>query len=573
MVGSTVLVERAGVAVSAVLSRLVQHFMSLPAPLDRRVVVARDLRVPMDDGVDLAADMYTPRGVASHPTILVRSPYGRGGPLGFLLGRVFAERGYRVVMQSCRGTFGSGGVFEPNFHERADGLATIRWIGRQSWFDGRLAMNGPSYLGGVQWAVADAAEPELRALCTHVTYSNIASHWYRGASFALDDAIDWSTMVSEQETGRFHGAKELVETRLRRIDRVINQLPIAELDERVMGKRVNFWREFVDHASIDDPFWVPIDHSYRLAQVTAPVLQVGGWYDIFLPTQLADYATLTAAGNQPRLVIGPWTHTAPKGFAVQIAESLRWLDRHVRGTAPAADVDGTLPVRLFVMGSDEWREFATWPPPGYRTERWHLHAGGRLDPADPIESAPDTFTYDPADPTPVVGGTQLRRSGGRRDQARTEQRRDVLVFTSRVLTADVEVIGEINAEIHMTSDLGHYDVFVRLCDVDIHGRSTNVCDGIQRVSPENRPSALDGIHAVGVTLWPTAQTFRAGHRIRVQISSGAHPRFARNLGTNEPIASATTVRVAHQTLHHDPHHPSAITLPVTTVPTSTPETS
>jgi len=108
-----------------------------------------------------------------------------------LLGRVFAERGYRVVMQSCRGTFGSGGVFEPNFHERADGLATIRWVERQSWFDGRLAMNGPSYLGGVQWAVADAAGPALRALCAHVTYSNIASHWYRGESFALDRNPIW----------------------------------------------------------------------------------------------------------------------------------------------------------------------------------------------------------------------------------------------------------------------------------------------------------------------------------------------------------------------------------------------
>ena len=541
---------------SEVLSRLVQRIMSLPAPVDRRVGVARGVRVPMDDGIDLVADMYTPAGVGAHPTILVRTPYGRSGPMGLVLGRVFAERGYRVMMQSCRGTFGSGGVFEPNFHERADGLATIRWIARQSWFDGRLAMNGPSYLGGVQWAVADAVGPDLRALCTHVAYSNLASHWYRGESFALDDAIDWTTMVSEQERGRFRGVKALLETRLRRIDRVINDLPIAELDEQVLGRRVDFWREVVDHAASDDPFWAPVDHSHRVAQVTAPVLQVGGWYDIFLPNQLADYATLVAAGNQPRLVIGPWTHIAPNGFAAQVTESLRWLDRHVRGFAPAVDGDDARPVRLLVMGHDEWGDFATWPPTGYETERWHLHPDGRLDPADPTASAPDTFTYDPADPTPVVGGTRLRRTGGRRDQARTEARNDVLVFTSSILTADVEVIGEIHAEIHMTSDLEHFDVFVRLCDVDARGQSTNVCDGIQRVSPEHRPSSLDGTQPVRVTLWPTAQCFRAGHRIRVQIGSGAHPRFVRNLGTNEPIAGATTMRVAHQTLHHDPERPS-----------------
>jgi putative CocE/NonD family hydrolase len=531
------------------MSRLVQRVMSLPAALDRRVVVEPGVRVPMDDGVELAADVYTPAGIGPHPTILVRSPYGRGGPLGLVLGRVFAERGYRVVMQSCRGTFGSGGVFEPNFHERADGLATVRWIERQAWFDGRLAMNGPSYMGGVQWAVADAAGPALRALCTHITYSNIASHWYRGGSFALEDTIDWTTMVSEQEVGRFHGTKTVLETRLRRIDRVINQLPIAQLDERVMGQRVGFWHEFVDHASSDDPFWARVDHSAKLPEVTAPVLQVGGWYDIFLPTQLADHDTLVAAGNQPRLVIGPWTHISPQSFVVQVNESLRWLDRHVRGVTRGGEAGDALPVRLFVMGAREWRDVASWPPPGYRAQRWHLHPGGQLDPADPTDSEPDTYTYDPADPTPIVGGTLLRRSGGRRDQARTETRPDVIVFTSEVLTSDVEVIGEITAEIHVSSDLEHFDVFVRLCDVDAKGRSTNVCDGIERVSPQR---------------WPTAQRFRAGHRIRIQVCSGAHPRFARNFGTGEPIATATTMRVAHQAIHHDPQRPSAMILPVKT---------
>jgi putative CocE/NonD family hydrolase len=536
--------------------------MSLPPALDRRVAVERGVRVPMDDGVELAADVYTPARTGPHPTILVRSPYGRGGPLGLVLGRVFAERGYRVVMQSCRGTFGSGGVFEPNFHERADGLATIRWIQRQSWFDGRLAMNGPSYMGGVQWAVADAAGPSLRALCTHITYSNIAEHWYRGGSFSLADTIDWATMVSEQETGRFQGAKQVLEARLRRIDRVINHLPVSELDERVMGRRVGFWHEFVDHPSPDDPFWAPLDHSARLAEVAVPVLQVGGWYDIFLPTQLADHGRLVAAGNQPRLVIGPWTHIAPQGFAVQVRESLRWLDRYVRRVTSTQAGDA-LPIRLFVMGANEWVELPSWPPPGYKAQRWHLHAGGRLDPGEPTESNPDTYTYDPADPTPVVGGTLMRRSGGRRDQTRTESRADVLVFTSDVLTTDIEVIGEIATEIYVSSDLENFDVFVRLCDVDTKGRSTNVCDGIERVS-QRRPPAPSGIWSVRVALWPTAQQFRAGHRIRIQVSSGAHPRFARNLGNGESLATATTMCLAHQAIHHDPHYPSAIVLPIKT---------
>jgi predicted acyl esterase len=162
-----------------VTTRVLARLMSLPPARDRDVAEELDVGITMDDGVVLLADLYAPAGAGPHPTVLVRSPYGRRGPLGLLLGRVFAERGYRVVMQSCRGTFGSGGIFEPNVNERADGLATIRWIEARPWFDGRLAMNGPSYLGGVQWAVGDDEGPSLRALCTHVTYSDITRFWFR----------------------------------------------------------------------------------------------------------------------------------------------------------------------------------------------------------------------------------------------------------------------------------------------------------------------------------------------------------------------------------------------------------
>jgi putative CocE/NonD family hydrolase len=261
-------------------------------------------------------------------------------------------------------------------------------------------------------------------------------------------------------------------------------------------------------------------------------------------------------------VIGPWTHISPDGFKVQVRESLRWLDQHVRGE-PAVDRGaGPLPVRIFVMGANRWRDVASWPSPGYPVARWYLQSRGRLDRNEPGSGEPDSYTYDPADPTPIVGGTLMRRSGGRRDQARTERRRDVLLFTSDVLKRDVEVIGEVFAEIHVSSDLEHFDVFVRLCDVDSKGRSFNVCDGIERVSPLRRPRSPGGIWAVRVALWPTAQLFPAGHRIRVQVGSGAHPRFVRNLGTGEPLASGTAMRVAHQRIYHDREHASAVFLPV-----------
>ncbi len=330
-------------------SWFVARTLKLPRAHDTAVSFERDVRVPMDDGVALLTDIYTPAGAGPHPTILVRSPYGRRAPLGLVLGRLFAERSYRVVIQSCRGTFGSGGVFNPNFNERADGLATIRWIEQQPWFDGRLATNGPSYLGNVQWAVADDSGPALRALCSHVTYSNISRHWFAGGSLSLEDAVEWTSMVNTQEE-RFAGLKSMLQTQVRRLDRVINELPVIDFDQRIVGRRVPYFRDIVEHPDIDDPYWEPLDHTARVASVVAPVLQVGGWYDIFLPSQLDDYRTLVAAGNPPRLVIGPWTHTASKGFATQTIESLRWLDCNVRGMRT---VDATLPVRVFVMGAEQ----------------------------------------------------------------------------------------------------------------------------------------------------------------------------------------------------------------------------
>jgi putative CocE/NonD family hydrolase len=545
------------VARVGLIARLVERLAKLPPATHAAGPVERDVPIPMDDGIQLLADVHHPAGAAPAPSVLLRSPYGRRN-VGGLLGALYARRGFRLVVQSCRGSFGSGGGFRPQFDERADGLATLRWIERQPWFDGRLAMSGPSYLGYVQWAIASEAGDRLAALCPHITMSNLAAHWYAGGSFSLDDAIGWTAMVSTQER-RFAGLARLLRRMERRVAHHIDALPLLTLDERILGREVPFWRDFVTHASLDDPFWGPADHSKRIADVRAPVAMVAGWYDIFLPVQLADYRTLAAAGNPPWLVVGPWTHTAPAGMAEQLRDSIAWLGAHLRGDRSLLRND---PVRLYVMGAGEWRGFDRWPPPGYRAEAWHLHAGGRLAREAPFASEPDRYRYDPADPTPIVGGTLLSARAGRRDQRTTEARADVLSYTSEPLERDVEVIGEVEASIFVSSSLGHFDVFVRVCDVDERGRSTNVCDGIQRVEPGRGTPRADGVLPVRVSLWPTAQRFRRGHRIRVQVSSGAHPRFVRNLGTGEPIATGTALRASEQSIQHGPGCASAIHLPV-----------
>lgn len=284
--------------------------------------------------------------------------------------------------------------------------------------------------------------------------------------------------------------------------------------------------------------------------MTVPVSSIGGWYDIFLPGQIRDFTTLQAAGRPARLTIGPWTHTSLDNTLTR--EAVEFGLAHARGEQPPERA----PVRLYVTGEEAWRDFASWPPQGYEGRRLHLHPGGALAVEPPTAPRSDGYRYDPADPTPSVGGVTMPPGAGRVDNTALEARPDVLTYTTPVLDEDVEVVGEVSAEIWFRSSLPYADVFVRLCEVDAQGRSVNVCDGLTGLT------GADELGRATVRLWPTAHRFRRGRRIRVQVSSGAFPRYARTPGTGEPLATATTLRAADQSVHHGPEHPSAVILPV-----------
>jgi uncharacterized protein len=536
---------------------LLGRTMKLPRAASEGVRVERDLRVPMPDGAELLADLYSPEATGPMPTVLVRTPYGRRGGYGLLYGLVYAQRGLQVLVQSTRGTFGSGGTFSP-FDEREDGLATLSWIERQPWHEGKIGMAGASYLGLVQWALAAEAGDRLSALVPVVTASQFHGATYDGG-LALESMASWHTMVTVQEE-RLAGLRML--GRLARLRDAYNHLPLAELDEKVLGRPSEHFRSALQRTAADDPYWQVRDHAATLSKVTAPVMLIAGWHDIFTPWQLADYVALRAAGCDVRLLVGPWTHISRGLWAVSTRESIRFL------RAQLLDDQRLLRrprVRVYVGGAGEWRDLRDWPPPRAQTLRLHLHAGGRLGARSPQPSAPDAYVYDPADPTPSLGGPVLL---GRRpvvDNRRLEDRPDVLVYTAGPLRRGLEAIGPVMAEIHFRSNLQHFDVFVRVCDVDRLGVSRNVCDALCRVTPELQQPDEEGVHRVAFALWPTAHRFRRGHRIRVQVSSGAHPRYARNAGAGEPIGSATELRSAAQEVFHEPDHPSAVVLSVTSV--------
>jgi uncharacterized protein len=412
-----------------------------------------------------------------------------------------------------------------------------------------------SYLEVVQWPVAADAGPDLKAIAAQITTSDPATAIYQGGAFSLQTMLAWTDQVAHQE-------RRLALLRQRQADRRLaslhNHLPLGDLDQLATGHRVSYWQDWLANDQPSDPYWACRSYSHKVPDVTAPVSFVGGWHDVFLPALLADYTTLAKAGHQPYLLIGPWRHTDQQVIAASVRDTLAWLRAHLLGDRSQLR---PAPVRIFVGGTSEWRDLPAWPPPA-QPQTWHLHQAGRLHPGPPQRSEPDRYTYDPADPTPSIGGPAAHQGEPQPDNRALEPRPDVLTYTSPPLDHDLEIIGEVTASLFVRSTRGHTDFFARLCDVHPDGQSVNICDALLRLTPGHPAPGPGGIIRAHVGLWPTAHRFPASHRLRLQISSGAHPRYARNTGTGEPPATATALTAAHQHVYHDPTHPSAIILPV-----------
>ncbi|MCW2937635.1 MAG: X-Pro dipeptidyl-peptidase domain protein [Actinomycetia bacterium] len=523
-----------------------------------RINTERGLRVPMPDGTILLADRYAPAGADRPPTILVRTPYGRRGASAMINGLPFAYLGFQVLVQSVRGTFGSGGEFDPLGDEREDGLATVEWLKKQDWFGGTFATYGPSYLGYTAWAIAAEAGPELKAMAAQITASSFRDAAYVGGAFALESTLTWADLTARQERplGMVQGGL-LSKRRAMRAAR--SGRPLSELDMLTNGATMPFFQDLLANQDPNSPYWDKRDFTATVGQVDAAVTLLGGWYDVFLPWLLKDYLALRAAGRRPYLTIGPWWHADARHLVVSTRESLAWFRAHLLDDYRGLRAN---PVRVYVTGAGVWREFKDWPVPGARTERWHLEPGGGLGERGPLVSAPGTYRYDPADPTPSLGGPTLLGSSKPVDHRPLESRDDVLLFTSQVLRADLDVIGPVAADLYVRSSREHTDFVVRLCDVAPDGVSLNVCEGGLRLVPGSSQADGDGVRRVRVEMWPTGHRFQRGHRLRVHVASGAHPKVALNPGSGEPLGSAVTLLAAEQEIFHDPDRPSAILLPV-----------
>ncbi|MGO8728536.1 MAG: CocE/NonD family hydrolase, partial [Streptosporangiaceae bacterium] len=470
----------------------------LPEPLCG-VAVERGIAVPAGDGVTLVTDHYVPLTDGPRPALLVRSPYGRGFPWDYVYGALFAGQGFHVIIQSCRGTGGSGGEFEPFRDDAADGQAAVAWLRQQEWFNGALGTVGASYLGYTQWALATDPPPELGAMAVQVGSDDFQQFLYPGGVFALEATLTGTTAMLSMEHGFARFALAIARL-LRHRRRAERDLPLIDAYPAAFGRRAAFFEGWLAHPDPADPYWAP-RRAPVAAQLVPPANLLTGWWDVCLDPTLAQYRRLRAAGREVRLTVGPWDHTSGfnRDMPVLFGEALGWLQAHLCGDHSGLPDQ---PVRVHVGeigGPGEWRDLADWPPPGACSQLWHLHGDGTLAAGPPARPAVSSLRYDPAAPTPSVGGPSMdRNNAGPRRNDRLEARADVLTFTSPALGEPLEVIGPVSIRLQVRGSSPHFDVFARLCDVDAKGHSWNVCDGLVRLG-DGSTAGTEGTGGAGGT--------------------------------------------------------------------------
>jgi uncharacterized protein len=513
----------------------------LRAPAPRNSYTVSETRTPARDGVVLIGDHYAPDTASPRGTVLLRTPYGRGFPTSSQHGRFFAARGYHVLIQSVRGTFGSGGTFEPMAQETEDGQDTVAWLRTQPWFDGQLATLGASYLGWAQWALLQDPPPELRTAIVYVGPHDFREAVFGTGAFTLGDFLGWSSQMTEQEDGNL--VRRLIRgaTGPRRLAPVLAGLPLADAADPLLRGRAPWYRTWLSHPEGDDPFWTAYRAGGALARIDVPVLLIGGWQDLFLDQTIKQYETLRDRGVDVGLTVGPWTHlqTGTTALPQLIGESLAWLDSRMANEPSAR----TEPVHVFRTGEKAWHALPFWPPAGQAERSFAVLQDGRLGPKP--RSGTVTFRYDPTNPTPSVGGRVLTGSMGVRDNRALEARPDVVTFTSDPLTAPLDIAGRPVVRLAVTVDNPYADVFVRLCDVDERGRSRNFSDALRRL---DRTAPAGRVQQLELTLDACFHRLAIGHQLRLQVSGGAFPRFARNLGTDGTPAAGAVLKASRHTI-------------------------
>jgi uncharacterized protein len=538
---------------------------------DAGVVRKFNVRIPLREGITLSADLVLPEKLPA-PAVVVRTPYGKAGERQSQRGTIMAKGGYACMHVDVRGRGDSDGSFQPYRNDGPDGAYVIAWAAAQEWCTGDVATLGGSYGGRIQWLAALEQPPALRAMVCVVTPSDPFVEWPTGLPTPMH--INWFR-ATDGRMPQYIDDVDWME--------VYRHRPLLTMDEAA-GFAAPLWREELRHRTLDG-WWEPVRYQHRIAEIDVPVLHISGWYDDEQIGTPANFAAMVAAGRSgQRLLMGPWGHAVnmvrklgevdfgPDALIDMDAYTLAFLDEHVKGIKPDP---APAPVRIFVMGANEWRDEQAWPPADAPSTVFHLSSGGHansrygdglLVPAAVTdEQTPDEWTHDPDRPIPFITDQSSAQIGGPDDYHGVESRGDVLVFTSDPLSEPLEVIGPVKVVAHVATSAADTDVTAKLLDVHPGGFAQRLCDGVARLRYRDgfdaeRPVTPGEVYEVEIRMWDTCVRLPAGHRLRVEIASSAFPKFDVNLGTGGDMITETEGVIATNRLWHTPSRPSRLIL-------------
>lgn len=583
--------------------------------MGQQITVEFDVPAKMRDGVVLRANVYRPEGEGRWPVLLTRLPYGKDFPLGASVmdPAQVARRGYVVIVQDTRGRMTSEGAWEPFIHEALDGYDTVQWASQLPYSNGKVGMYGASYYGFTQWSAAVLQPPALKAMVPFITWNDpLNGVVFRGGAMELGSAASWNLMMGLDVLMKRHrGNPQALGRSIYMLAKEMDALGSQGYWSLPLKEYAPFKRNDIA-PTVFDTIAHPMDREYEQVKplhiigqhenVGVPTLNVGGWYDIFLQDTLSNFTIMRERGSTPearqsKLLIGPWTHggvTNPIGemnfgFGASaalidlqidfVSLQLRWFDHWLKDKDTGMLREA--PIKLFVMGANVWRDEQEWPLARAVETRYYLHSNGKanslngngsLSTESPGAESPDQYDYDPANPVMTLGGALLMSPEyrpGPWNQHPTESRQDVLVYTTPPLEQDVEVTGPVTMHLWAASSAPDTDFVARLVDVHPDGFAQNLTDGIIRARYRNfaggeAPSLIEPgkAYEYEIDLWATSNVFKAGHSIRLDVTSSNFPRWDRNPNTGHDFGADDELAVAHQTILHDREHPSYVTLPV-----------
>jgi len=556
-----------------------------------KAIVQKDVPVKMRDGVILRADVLLPQGEGKFPVLVYRTPYGKdNAPKSWTAFPKAVARGYAVVIQDVRGRYASDGEFDAYKNEGRDGYDTIEWAAVQPWSNGNVGTFGLSYPGAVQWLAAIENPPHLRAMVPAMTFSTPRNFFYSGGVFD-GSWIDWiwfNIAPDVRKRRNLDGPKTYKDAAAAwktERERLQNFIPLRELPD--FKQTAPFYYEWLAHPPADS-WWDWAELRGKYDRVHCAVLNISGWYDEAYGPDGAttNFNGLLAARKgekdpRTKTIIGAWTHGelertkagdldfGPDAKVNYDEIVLRWMDHYVKGVDNG--VEREKPVRIFVMGDNKWRDEDAWPLERSETKDYVLNAstkkggGTLLEHLAHSSSCYSELLSDPAHPV-----TDPYEAFGARDYKSLEGRDNVLVFDSFPFEKDMEVTGPVQATIYASADVPDFDLWVRILDVWPDGRAFNLMSpglDVLRASYRNgslKPELLEPgkIYELKLDRMLTSNIFKAGHKIRVQISCSFFPHFSRNLQTGESEATSSKTRVGHIRIYHWNDTPSSVTLPV-----------